>query len=835
MQVTQKELPITAKQGEFLNLLEEYQLVIVVGETGSGKSTQVPQYILESGRSVLVTEPRRLAAISLAHRVAEEIGVEVGDVVGYSVARDRQCTSTTTSLFATDGLALVRELLGDTHKGFDVLVIDEIHEWNLNQEVLVAYVKSILATNPHLKVVIMSATMESEKLSTYFGGAPILDVEGRMYPVEDRTPKGDAIQSAASLLREGRNVLVFQPGKSEIGDFMSDLTSYLKELNVSAEILPLHGELGWEDQQKCFASYHRPKCVVSTNVAQTSVTIPDIDAVVDSGLEKRIELENGVESLRLRPISHADSQQRRGRAGRCKPGVYIDLCPAYDRPKFPVAEIQRLHLDQVVLRLMAAGFDPEKLEFFHQPDKSAIHAAKVSLRALGCLDKKDYLTEIGDTVSKMPVSVKTGRMLVEAARRGVVFEVMIIASILEVGGISDRENGYLWRAHCTGENQSDLWAQYMLWQKVWGKTAQEMRAKGVHVKNFFRAKDILTSLQDAVQHMGMRVKSTGNREDILKSICAGLVEHSYQVTWGFLKNGDEISRRLDNNSIVAANLFKWIVGLPLNIPTQRGTLYLVKMGTGVKLEWLMEIAPQLLRFENGINPFYASVENVVKSTNRVYFASHMVEENVVDSPNHPMAKEITAKALNVQLWNRWMYNPPVMPLPKIESNDKMTGIEEREYGICQKTGVKLIAYGAVTLRPGYSWEERSFQWTWRQVRAEVESEHQLAVEYFNRKREEYFAQREEASLDPIRNEVARLVSNPQFDLDLRDRIAKAKDMIFTLSARELRAHVQELENLCKDVAKAMKKAEQSAWKPAVLPKSGDGKKPMVITGGFANL
>jgi hypothetical protein len=261
-----------------------------------------------------------------------------------------------------------------------VLVLDEVHEWNMNIETLVAWAKLVLSQGSDFKVVLMSATLEAEKLSMFFDGAPIISVPGRLFPVTEQKPTTTKTATEAiALLQQGRNVLVFEAGKKEIGETIQLITSS----GVSAEVLPLHGELESSDQAKAFRRYPRAKCVVSTNVAQTSVTIDDIDAVVDGGMERRVEVVDGVEGLYLKPISLADSKQRKGRAGRTKPGIYVDMCPAYDRPDFPVAEVLRSRLDQTVLRLAEAGFDMEKLDFFHQPKKSEIHEAKRALKALG--------------------------------------------------------------------------------------------------------------------------------------------------------------------------------------------------------------------------------------------------------------------------------------------------------------------------------------------------------------------------------------------------------------------------------------------------------------------
>jgi len=310
-------LPIEKFRADIVTAVEENSVVIITAETGAGKSTQVPQFLLEAGYDLVITQPRRLAARSVAERVAEEIGEELGQTVGFRTAIDRQDSSATRCLFCTDGLALVRELVGQNE---GILVLDEVHEWNENMEVLVAWVKKAIAAGSDMKVVLMSATLEAEKLSAFFDGAPVISVPGRTFPVTVQEPGMRLIDDVKTLVEQGRNVLVFQPGKQEI----QDVCYALEQADVNAEVLPLHGQLSPPDQKLCFAHYGRPKVVVSTNVAQTSVTIDDIDAVVDSGMERRIELANGVEGLYLKPISLADSAQRKGRAGRVKPGVYID-------------------------------------------------------------------------------------------------------------------------------------------------------------------------------------------------------------------------------------------------------------------------------------------------------------------------------------------------------------------------------------------------------------------------------------------------------------------------------------------------------------------------------
>ena len=456
-------LPILAFRDQIVNAVRTSPVVVITAETGAGKSTQVPQYLLDEGYDLVVTQPRRLAARTVAERVAEEIGEDIGGTVGYRTAVDRRDSPATRCLFCTDGLALVRELMGQ-NKG--VLVLDEVHEWNENMEVLVAWAKRQTEVGADFKVVLMSATLEAEKLAAFFNGAPIISVPGRLFPVETKKAGMRLVDDVATLVAEGRNVLVFHPGKQEI----EDTCAALKQMQVNAEILPLHGQLTPQEQSLCFKHYGRPKVVVSTNVAQTSVTIDDIDAVVDSGMERRIELVDGVEGLYLKPISLADSTQRKGRAGRTKEGIYIDHFSASTRPDFPVAEILRKRLDQTVLRLAIARFDMEELEFFHQPDRSDIHDARRTLVGLGCMNVDGLVTKIGKLVNRLPVSVQYARMLVEADRLGVVDDVLTVAAIMEMSGITvpppsrnqpDRPD---WRRMVPSESESDVMGQLAVWQ-----------------------------------------------------------------------------------------------------------------------------------------------------------------------------------------------------------------------------------------------------------------------------------------------------------------------------------------------------------------------------------
>lgn len=665
---SENKLPISSFRGEIVKAVRDNQVVLITAETGAGKSTQVPQYLLDEGYDMVVTEPRRLAARTVAMRVAYERGEELGEVVGFRTAYERQDSGATRCLFCTDGLALVRELMGQGQH--QVLVLDEVHEWNLNIEVLLAWSKLQIKRGVDFKVVVMSATLESERLSSFFGNAPVIEVPGRLFPVEEREPKGfDLDSNVVSLLREGRNVLVFQPGKREIGETIEALEA----AKVNAEILPLHGELTVEEQAACFRHYGRPKCVVSTNVAQTSVTIDDIDAVVDSGMERRVELVNGVEGLYLKPISLKDGEQRKGRAGRTKPGIYIDWCPDSDRLDFPKAEILRTRLDQTVLRLAETGFDAEELDFFHQPPLGQILEAKRALGALGCMKEGGEVTRVGRQVAKLPISVQYGRMIVEAERLGVVDDIITVAAILEQGNINARvcpeckkygdKSCACWRKLAPGESTSDVLAQLAVYKAAKSMTKDEMRKKGVFVKAYFQAKQKRQHLADALLGK-IRFGSTGKKEDILRAVCAGMVDHLFRkIGWGSYQNGEAGERQLARESVLLGA--DWLVGKPwdLQIKTRFDprTLRLITMASKVDPEWLVEVAPQLSRKETGLNPRYDVEKDTVVSTTKIFFNNQKVGGKEVSDNNHPEAERIFAT---------WLATQSVLPIVPSHSAGK---------------------------------------------------------------------------------------------------------------------------------------------------------------------
>jgi ATP-dependent helicase HrpA len=636
----QTTLPIETKKGLIQKIVLENSVTIITAATGAGKSTKAPMYIAEvvvpQGGEVICTQPRVLAARSVSARVAEEDGSELGRFVGYRTGSERKDSAETRLLYCTDGLMLVRALTQGMKPG-SVLIIDEVHEYNQNIEELLAWAYQELQAGAPWKLVLMSATIEAEKLSQFFGGAPIIDVEGRLYPVEEQKPGPDMVTDIVRLLGESRNVLVFLPGKKEIDETMRAV----QRRGVTAKLLPLHGELEPEEQARCFKHYQEGKCVFSTNVAQTSVTIDDIDAVVDSGKERRVRLVNGFEGLYLQIISKADSMQRRGRAGRTKPGIYINGAgvPWEQQPDFPSPEIMNRRLDKTVARFAKAGLDAEKMRFFHQPRVERFQQARKDLVKLGCLTEDGTVTKVGELVAKLPVSVEFGRMVAEAVEIGhkpTIQAVVSMTAILEVGGVTAR-NGSDWKPLTGDERGSDIIAQYRVYEAARAMLKNKQKSKihesGVMLKAFFqtqqRRRDLADALKRANVKLGEEAAEPFNRDHVMRCIHAGLVRFLHQQDSRDYKDKHGNRRELAKESVCSGSRFEFALGLPMDIEIQgrRGTfiLPLMKMVTKADVKLLCQVAPHLVRKDAGLFPRTTSEGGRV-STTRTYFNGLLVSE-----------------------------------------------------------------------------------------------------------------------------------------------------------------------------------------------------------------
>ena len=433
------DLPITQAVDEIQRQLNSNQVLVVAGETGSGKTTQLPKLCLAAGygRRGMIghTQPRRLAARTVAQRIADEIGVQLGAEVGYAVRFTDQVHEDSYLKVQTDGL-LLNEIRRDRMLSrYEVLIIDEAHERSLNIDFLLGYLKNLLPRRPDLKLIITSATIDVESFSQHFGQAPIVEVSGRTYPVEVEYVPSDLsmeeqVLEIVSGLPGHLDVLLFQTGEREI----FETSRYLrKELGERWEVLPLYARLSATDQQRVFARGGRRRVVLATNVAETSLTVPNIGYVIDPGFVRinRYSYRSKLQRLPIEPVSQASANQRMGRCGRIAPGRCYRLYDEADfrgRPEFTDPEIRRVNLASVVLSMEAFGLgDINRFPFLQPPEPSAISDALRLLDELGAFTE-GKLTQAGRQMARLPVDPRLARMLVAANEFRCLSEVLLIVT-----------------------------------------------------------------------------------------------------------------------------------------------------------------------------------------------------------------------------------------------------------------------------------------------------------------------------------------------------------------------------------------------------------------------
>ncbi|GAA5946514.1 hypothetical protein JCM10213_002062 [Rhodosporidiobolus nylandii] len=451
------ELPVYQGKDEILKGIEENDTVIVLGETGSGKTTQIPQFLLRSTTPcayprIVCTQPRRVAAISLAQRVAAEAGTYVGGTVGYTVRFDDRTSQNTRLKYATDG-ALLAELLGDKDlDAYDCVVLDEAHERSLRTDMLMGFLKDIQKRRKE-KIVVMSATIDAERFSEFFDNAPVLFVKGRQHKVTLKytaSPQADYLDAALKTVYQIHTkyppgaVLVFLPGQEEIESLQASIKSYAPDLPKSFPnadelvVTPLYAKLPAAEQAKAFepAKPKTRKIILSTNVAETSVTIPGVRYVVDCGLakEKRYHAGTGIDSLMTESISQSSAKQRAGRAGREADGYCFRLYTErafYDLAKRTEPEIKRVSLTYALLHLLAAGQeDVMSFQYMDRPEKDAIVFALLTLRGLDALDSKGRITPLGQQMALLPLEPVYSRVLLSSFSEGCPREVLDLVSLL---------------------------------------------------------------------------------------------------------------------------------------------------------------------------------------------------------------------------------------------------------------------------------------------------------------------------------------------------------------------------------------------------------------------
>jgi ATP-dependent helicase HrpA len=546
------ELPITAQREAILKALADRQVLIVAGDTGSGKSTQLPQYCLELGRGIpgLIahTQPRRLAARALAARVAEELGQPVGRSVGFRVRFADQVSDATRVVLMTDGL-LLAELASDPMlRRYDTVIVDEAHERTLNVDLLLGVLKRLLPRRPELKLIVTSATLDVERVSRFYDDAPIITVSGRSYPIEVRyrqSEEGDedpdlplavleAYEEIATEPGEIGNgdILVFLPGEREIRD-VGELLE--RELRERAEVLSLYSRLPWEQQSKIFQRGSRQRIVLSTNVAETSITVPGIRAVIDSGLARisRYSVRNRLQRLPIEAVSRASADQRKGRCGRLAAGLCMRLYSEEDfeqRAAFTEPEVLRTNLAALLLRLAADGLGPaEDFPFIDAPDSRALNDGYRLLQELQALDDERRITRRGRAMARLPLDPRLSRALLESQRFHAESELLAIVSGLSVPDVRLGEDPAEGRAF--DDTKSEFSALLKLWRAY--RAAREgprrelrrwCKEHHLSVLRLSEWEDVYTQVVDRARELGLvaqRAKAsyTGVHRALLAGFC----------------------------------------------------------------------------------------------------------------------------------------------------------------------------------------------------------------------------------------------------------------------------------------------------------------------------
>jgi len=614
-----EDLPVFDYKSAILEAVDSNQVTIITAETGAGKSTQIPQYLADHGYTkVIVTQPRILAARNLSKRVREEWALRTTSdsepIIGYRTAQERDDNPDTQILYCTDGLQLVREITGSGTREHQVLVLDEVHEWNENMEVLIAWAKKRCQEEPRFKVVVMSATIDVAPLAAYFNTSAVISIPGRSFEVKKRRGTDVIDELFKKIETPGSNVLVFLPGKAEIQNVTDAIAS--KATAAGIPIIPLHSQLEASAQQEAFASYPNGKIILSTNIAQTSVTIDDIDVVIDSGLERRSEVRNGVEGLFIAQTSQADCLQRAGRAGRTKAGEYIlapydtmECLKFEDRSEYGTPEILRKHIDRLTLRLANVGIDIEMLDFFHDPSKRAIKQAKQTLISLGALTPTGNVTNIGREMERYPVESSYARMLVESQNYDaeVQSKLAAIIAIQEVGGIVKGGPRYTGWQKLTKQKNSDLLAHYDVYCALPNVSPDDYEEIGIISKNVSKAQEVMQRLNHdlsgiVLDETALTPITPSEQDNLMFCIVAGQIDQLWSVdplgnaTHIYTNDTREVSSTtvVRNPSLIAGTPFD------LEVPIRDGslqTLHLVQGITAVKTDWLIAIDPD--RFSAG--------------------------------------------------------------------------------------------------------------------------------------------------------------------------------------------------------------------------------------------
>ncbi|MDB6015769.1 MAG: hrpA [Pedosphaera sp.] len=723
------ELPITARKNDIVAAIRAHQVVVIAGETGSGKTTQIPKMCLEAGLGIEAkigcTQPRRVAALSISRRIAEELNVSWGREVGCKIRFDDRSSPETYIKLMTDGI-LLAETQGDPLLSeYNAIIIDEAHERSLNIDFLLGYLKGLLVKRPELKLIITSATIDTEAFSRAFNNAPIIEVSGRLYPVEviyapldaDSEESGEmtyidaAVRAAERVLCEpGQgDVLIFMPSERDIretGDLLEG------RYGGEAEIIPLFGRLSSGDQQRVFAPSYRRKIIVATNIAETSLTIPGIRFVIDSGLARisRYNPRTRTKRLPVEPVSQSSANQRKGRSGRVQDGVCIRLFSEEDfseRPPYTQPEIQRANLAEVILRMKAYRLgDIENFPFVNPPPPAAIQGGYSLLQELGALDESRELTPLGRDLARLPIDPTLGRMLLQSQQEHATRELLIIAAGLSIQDPRERpleQKDAAAAAHKRFlDPQSDFLTLLNIWKAVhdqWEtlRTQNQRRkfckAQFLSYTRMREWQDLHTQLHNALEDLGTVRLNESNAAYVAihRSILTGLLGHvackeernlykgagNRQVT---IFPGSVIYDRTERSKKTRSPQAKsppkpaasaqpaWMMAGEIVETSQ----LFARTVAGIDPLWVVQLAPHICKFAH-LNPHWSAesgrvlVEEKItlyglelvsrkvaygnidpKKATEIFIRSALVEENLFPTPSRHARENNPATALNSQ-------------------------------------------------------------------------------------------------------------------------------------------------------------------------------------------
>ncbi|MEN3306335.1 MAG: ATP-dependent helicase HrpA [Micromonosporaceae bacterium] len=655
------QLPVSQRKDEILAAIRDHQVVVVAGETGSGKTTQLPKICLELGRGesgmIGHTQPRRLAARTVAERIAQELGGEVGGAVGYQVRFTDRVSRDTRVKVMTDGILLAEIQRDRMLRRYDTLIIDEAHERSLNVDFILGYLKQLLPRRPDLKVVITSATIDPHRFAAHFD-APVIEVSGRTYPVEIRyrpygaqaqTPNDldqtEAICEAVTELRAGGSgdILVFASGEREI----RDAAEALGRMDLrDTEILPLYARLSAAEQHRVFQPHRGRRVVLATNVAETSLTVPGIRYVIDPGTARisRYSHRTKVQRLPIEPISQASANQRAGRCGRVADGICLRLYPEEDfaaRPEFTEPEILRTNLASVILQMTALGLgDIAAFPFLDPPDHRNVKAGIELLQEIGALDA-GRLTKVGRQLAQVPIDPRLARMLLAAQDGGCVREVLVITAGLaiqdprerpaEAAAAADEKHGRF------AEPGSDFLAYLNLWeylreQQRAGSGSQFRRLCKAEFLNYLRVRewqDLESQLRQIVKSLGLTLNSTPAAPDsVHTALLAGLLSHVG------LKDGEKREYfgargtrfALFPGSALAKKPPRWVMAAEL-VETSR---LWARIAADVEPAWVERVAGHLVKRQYSEPHWEARRAGVVASEKVTLYGVPLVAARKVD-------------------------------------------------------------------------------------------------------------------------------------------------------------------------------------------------------------